>query len=274
MESSKVGFIGAGNMATSLINGLLTNGFAANQLWASDIDADKLAQFAAATGINTGSTGDLAAAVDVLVLAVKPQVMHSVCSELKEQLQGSGCLLISIAAGISLQPLQNWLGADQAIVRCMPNTPALVGKGATGLYANDQVSAAQKQLAQRIVSAVGISVWVADEMDIDSITALSGSGPAYFFLLMEAMQDTAITMGLDKDSARQLTYQTALGAAALAMASSDSTEELRRKVTSPGGTTEQGINTFEAGGFRDLVEQALTAARRRSVELAQEFGSE
>jgi len=271
LNSSKIGFIGAGNMAASLIKGLLTSGFQANQLWAVDIDADRLAHIVASTGINSGSNADLAN-LDVIVLAVKPQAMAAVCVELKKTLVNSDCLLISVAAGINLPHLQKWLGAERAIIRCMPNTPALVGKGATALFANKLVASSQKQLAAEILSAVGISVWVQHEEDIDSVTALSGSGPAYFFLLMEAMQSTAITMGLDADTARQLTYQTALGAAALALDSKESTSELRRKVTSPGGTTEQAIKTFETGGLRMLVDKALSAARQRSVELAEEFG--
>jgi pyrroline-5-carboxylate reductase len=276
LESKNIGFIGAGNMASSLISGLLKQGVAADNLWASDIDCDKLSQLTSSTGIRSATSSEIAESADIILLAVKPQVMKKVCLALQDDIAGHPCLLISIAAGISLPHLQAWLGSDTnkdcAIVRCMPNTPALVGKGATALFANPEVSVEQRELAEQILSAVGLSVWVDKEADIDAVTALSGSGPAYFFLLMEAMQTAAAEMGLDQTIAKKLTYQTALGAASLVMASSEETGELRRKVTSPGGTTEQAITTFESGDFRGLVRKALLAAQTRSVELAEEFG--
>jgi pyrroline-5-carboxylate reductase len=275
MNSTSIGFIGAGNMANSLIRGLLDKGQAASSIWAADLDSAKLEALQTECGINIGLCKQLTAEVDVLVLAVKPQVMQGVCEELAAYLLDAPAkprLIVSIAAGITLYHLQQWLGAETAIVRCMPNTPALVGRGASGLYANAQVSAAQKELANDIMQAVGIAEWLDDESAIDSVTALSGSGPAYFFLFMEAMQNTAMDMGLSAELARSLTYQTALGAAELALSSEDTTQELRRKVTSPGGTTEQALNQFESGGLRELVETALNAARQRSIELADEFG--
>jgi pyrroline-5-carboxylate reductase len=178
--------------------------------------------------------------------------------------------LISIAAGITTAHLQSWFGKNAAIVRCMPNTPALVGMGATGLFATSQVSSQQKLLAEDVLSAVGFVAWVAKETDIDSVTAVSGSGPAYFFLFMEAMQDTAKKMGLSDKLARELTYHTAAGAAALAQHSTEDIATLRRNVTSPGGTTEQAIQQFENDDLRELVDKALQAARKRSVELAAE----
>ncbi|PCH62207.1 MAG: pyrroline-5-carboxylate reductase [SAR86 cluster bacterium] len=275
MENSKIGFIGAGNMASSLIQGLLAQGVDAANLSAADIDSDKLAQLASSSGINAASNTQIAASADVILLAVKPQVMQQVCEALADELaqrSDKPCLIISIAAGISIPHLQAWLGADLAIVRCMPNTPALVGKGATGLFANTHTDSDQRQLAEAILSAVGLSLWLNTEADIDAVTALSGSGPAYFFLLMEAMQDTAIAMGLDAQVAKLLTYQTGLGAAELAFHSDDSISELRRKVTSPGGTTEQAVNTFLEGGLPALVEKSLKAAQQRSQQLAAEFG--
>jgi pyrroline-5-carboxylate reductase len=197
--------------------------------------------------------------------------MAKVCKHLSTSLQSRHCLIVSIAAGITVSHLEQWLGPGQSLVRCMPNTPSLIGKGATGLFANKNVSAEQKQLTEELLTAVGIALWLDNEDAIDTVTALSGSGPAYFFLLMEALQETAVTMGLDADTAKELTYQTAIGAAELAASSSTTTAELRRQVTSPGGTTEKAVNQFEAGGLRDLVRKALTAAQDRSKELAEEF---
>jgi len=274
LDSSSIGFIGAGNMANSLIRGLLARGVAPGRLLAADIDSDKLERLRAECGIGIANSKEIAASADVIVLAVKPQVMRDVCQQLSPALAGRNCLIVSIAAGITCAHLGTWLGEKLALVRCMPNTPALVGRGATALYANDHTSDGQRALAESLLGAVGISVWLHDERDIDAVTALSGSGPAYFFLLMEAMQEAALDMGLDADTARQLTYQTALGAAELAASSTASTAELRRQVTSPGGTTEQAINRFEQGGLRQLVNEALLAAQRRSRELAKDFGNE
>ena len=212
--------------------------------------------------------------VDVLVLAVKPQVMRKVCTEIAADVQARRPLCVSIAAGITLTHLQHWLGADIGIVRCMPNTPALVSKGASGLFANTGVSASQRKLAAELMSSVGLAVWLEQESDIDTVTALSGSGPAYFFLFMEAMQAAAIDMGLSAELARALTYQTAAGAAELAQHSAEDTAQLRRNVTSPGGTTERAIESFEKGALRELVQRSLQAARLRSTELAAEFGKD
>jgi pyrroline-5-carboxylate reductase len=273
LSESSIGFIGAGNMARSLIQGLLNNGIAPSNIFAADIDQQKLQELESEFGIQTADSNSVANSADVLVMAVKPQVMAQACADVFEVVQSRPVLLVSIAAGITISHLSDWLGDECAIVRCMPNTPALVGKGATGLYPNEMVSKAQKSLAEEILSAVGIALWLESETQIDAVTALSGSGPAYFFLLMEAMQSTAEQMGLDRDIARQLTTQTAIGAAELASQSSDEIAELRRQVTSPGGTTEAALNRFEQGGFRKLVLEALSAAQKRSEELANEFGS-
>lgn len=268
-------------MASSMIRGLLAKGQSPQSIWAADVDASKLESLAQDCSINTAEAEQIAASVDVLVLAVKPQVMQSVCESLATVLpraDTSAPLIISIAAGITSAHIAHYLGsamdAKAAIVRCMPNTPALIGRGASALFANAQVTAAQKAMADTIMQAVGISVWVDAESDIDIVTAVSGSGPAYFFLFMEAMQNTAMKMGLSEEVAKILTYQTAAGAAALALASTESTAELRRKVSSVGGTTEQAIKQFESGGIRELVDRALKAARDRSIELADEFGNQ
>lgn len=270
MQDTSIGFIGAGNMATSLIHGLINKGTPGESIWASDIDTDKLHSLAGDCGINAATPEQTVQSADTLVLAVKPQVMEGVCKTLIDALPAGSNkpLFVSIAAGITLSSLERWLGEDAAIVRCMPNTPALVGMGASGLFANTRVNDAQRQTALQLMEAVGIASWVNQEADLDAVTAVSGSGPAYFFLFMEAMQETAIEMGLSAELARQLVYQTAAGAAELASQSDDDVAELRRKVTSPGGTTEQAIAQFENGGLRELVRKALLAARDRSVELA------
>ncbi len=263
-----IGFIGAGNMAGALIEGLLANGVQPDRLWASDTDSGKLTALAA-RGVHTATdNAAIVTASTVLVLAVKPQVMAPVVSALQGALAGKSCLLISIAAGILMRSLQQWTHPQQAIVRCMPNTPALVLAGATGVFANASVSAAQKQAADAILNAVGLVCWLDDESQLDAVTALSGSGPAYFFLLMEAMQAAGTRLGLPADVARALTLQTAFGAAKLAQSSDVDVAELRRRVTSPGGTTEAAIKQFESEAFRELVDRALGKAAARSHELA------
>lgn len=268
MKNSHIAFIGAGNMANSLIHGLLAKGVPAAHLHATDIDNTRLSELRDTLGIQTGSTADVAAQADVIVLAVKPQVMATVCNNMRDHIKKPGCLVISIAAGIPVASLQTWLGDSRAIVRCMPNTPALVGEGATGLFANSHCSPADVALAGDILSAVGITCWLQKEDDIDTVTALSGSGPAYFFLMMEAMEKAAVALGLDADVARRLSIQTALGAGKLAATSDVAPDELRRRVTSPGGTTEQALLSFQRDGFERIVATAVEAARQRAAQLA------
>ena len=272
MSHPRIAFIGAGNMATSLVGGLLAQGIPASQIRASDPGAEQRAKIAAEHGIALfADNAEAIAGADVIVLATKPQVLKEVCLALAPSLQ-DGQLLVSIAAGISCASLGNWLGA-RPIVRCMPNTPALLRQGVSGLYANAQVSPAQRTLAEQLLSAVGIALWLENEQQIDAVTAVSGSGPAYFFLLIEAMSAAGEQLGLPKAIAAQLTLQTALGAAQMAVASDVAAAELRRRVTSPNGTTEAAINTFQAGGFTELVAQALGAAAKRSAELAEQLGN-
>jgi pyrroline-5-carboxylate reductase len=263
-----IGFIGAGNMAGALIEGLLANRVAPARLWASDTDAAKLAALQA-RGVHTSvANADLVRACDVLVLAVKPQVMAPVVKALQPALAGKSCLLVSIAAGIQIASLQQWTSPQQAIVRCMPNTPALVLAGATGSVANAHVSAQQKASADAILKAVGLVCWLDNEEQLDAVTAVSGSGPAYFFLMMEAMQAAGTKLGLPADVAKALTLQTAFGSAKLALQSDVDAAELRRRVTSPNGTTEAAIRQFESESFRELVDRALGKAAARSKELA------
>lgn len=263
-----IGFIGAGNMASALIDGLIANGVQPSQMHASDTNAASL-DVQATKGVNTTDDNKaIIASCDAVILAVKPQVMADVLLPLQGSLESSVCLLVSIAAGISVASLQEWTHPGQAIVRCMPNTPALVQSGASALYANNNCSDAQKTQARELLEAVGIVCWLDNEKGMDAVTALSGSGPAYFFLLMEAMQEAAIGLGLDAKTAELLCHQTALGAAKLAQASTVDVSELRRRVTSPGGTTEAALRQFESDGFSAMVARALAKAARRSEELA------
>ncbi len=262
-------FIGAGNMARSLIVGLLQD--QANvALRVADPDQNQLDAIRKHWPAVVATTDNREAIqnADVVVLAVKPQIMRDVAEEIAAQAQLSRPLVITIAAGIRADSLNNWLGGNLPIVRCMPNTPALVQAGATGLVANAVVSDNQRSLAESILRAVGITVWFDNERYLDTVTAVSGSGPAYFFLVMEAMQAAAEKMGLDAEDAKLLVVQTALGAARLALESGDLPAELRRKVTSKGGTTEAALKVLNEGGLTELFIQALQAAESRSRELA------
>ena len=271
MNIQKIGFIGGGNMASSLLSGLIASGHSPQHLWVSDINPETLTTLAKNLNVNTSACNDeLINAVDVVVLAVKPQTLSLVAKSAASLIQQKKSLVVSIAAGISQHSLSQWLGADTAIVRCMPNTPALVLTGATALHANAQVTPEQRNLAENIMRAVGIALWVNEESELDAVTAVSGSGPAYYFLLMEAMEKAALELGLNEVTARLLVQQTALGAAKIGLESSESPEQLRKRVTSPGGTTQKAIETFEQGGFTELVSKALHAARDRSIEMSKE----
>ena len=262
-------FIGAGNMARSLIVGLL-NDNANVVLRVADPEQTQLDAIRQHFPQVATFTDNLEAmqGTDVVVLAVKPQIMSDVAQGLAEQAQRGRPLFISVAAGIREEALNRWLGGNLPIVRCMPNTPALVQTGATGLFANAQVHDKQRSQAESILRAVGIKLWFEDEGKLDAVTAISGSGPAYFFLVMEAMQAAAENMGIRREDAHLLIVQTALGAARLALESTDVPAELRRKVTSKGGTTEAALNILNEGGLSALFEQALQAAENRSRELA------
>lgn len=268
-QTARLVFIGAGNMANSIIGGLVSHGYPANLITATDPNTEQLNKLAQDTGINISTDNQAAAAqADAIILAVKPQVMETVTSPLKASITETKPLIISIAAGITVGNLLGWMGDDLPVIRTMPNTPALVQTGATGLYANRAVSNEQKALADTIFSAIGLAFWFGQEGDLDAVVAISGSGPAYFFMLMEAMEEAGIKLGLPAESARALILQTALGAAKLAQSSDVPPAELRRRVTSPGGTTEQAIKCFQEGGLPQLVNDALQAASRRSKELA------
>ncbi len=269
MENYRIGFIGGGNMARSLVGGLIAGGLDATRLQVAEPDAARRAELDERFGVTTSDdNGAVASAVDVLVLAVKPQVLHAVVTRLAPVLGPRPPLLISIAAGVRAESIARWLGRPLALVRAMPNTPALVRSGATALFANPEVSANQRSRAESIMRAVGQTLWIDDEALMDAVTALSGSGPAYFFLFMEALEQAAIDLGLEPGAARLLTLETAQGAARMALSSEEGPAQLRERVTSPGGTTEAALGVFAEGGFAALIARALAAARDRSDELA------
>lgn len=264
----KISFIGGGNMATSIIGGLLAKGFKAEEIWVSDPlpeNRNRLQKDFSITAVVENA--DTAKQANVVVLAVKPQVLKTVCEQLKPFLPPSA-MIISIAAGIPMGKLSEWLG-DYAIVRCMPNTPALVQVGATGAIANSAVTNEQKTLADSILKAVGIVEWLDEESQIDSVTAVSGSAPAYFFLMLEAMVNAAKQQGLPEGVARNLAVQTCVGAGLLAQADQTDLNELRRRVTSPGGTTEKAVEALQNADFEKIIKDAMDACVKRSIELAE-----
>lgn len=256
-------------MAKSIAGGLINSGYPAEKVQVSDPSAEQLEWYNQYPGIETTqNNSDCVSGSDILVLAVKPQMMKVVMEGISDDLNQHRPLLISIAAGIRIKDLIGWAKSDLAVIRVMPNTPALVNSGVSGLYASDLVNEDQKQTATQIMQSVGPAVWVERETDIDTVTGISGSGPAYFFRLMEIMQAVAIKQGLPADSAKTLVLQTALGAAKLANGSEVDPKELRRRVTSPNGTTEAGINAMEDNGLETAVEAGIRAAIARSEELA------
>lgn len=278
MTDTTLAFIGSGNMASSLVGGLIADGWEPARIRVADPDAQQLQRLLQRYPVFTTTDNQEALAnADAAVLAVKPQLMKTVAQELADSVDRELPLVISIAAGIRETDLRGWLGdkGDKtAIVRAMPNTPALVQSGATGLYANLCVSEQQRNIAESILRAVGLTVWVDDEAMLDAVTALSGSGPAYFFLFMEALQAAGQELGLPESSARLLALQTAFGAAKMALESSEDPATLRQRVTSPGGTTERALQVFQDGGFEALVKAALQAAAERSRELGEQLGAE
>lgn len=273
-QSQTIAFLGGGNMARSLIGGLVADGHPPGDIVVADPDASQTraleAQFGARQAV---SNADAVAQADCVILAVKPQVAGAVAREIATALEGSQALLVSIAAGIRLDSLRTWLNGYDKLVRVMPNTPALVREGASGLYADDTVNQTDRDRAAAVLGAVGEVRWVAEESMIDVVTGVSGSGPAYFFYLMENMQAAAMAAGMDADNARALVLQTALGAAKLAADEKTDFAELRRRVTSPAGTTERAIGVFEAADCGKIIIQAVNAATERAGELADELGA-
>ena len=274
MSQSAITFIGGGNMAGAIYGGLLDDGFNPDKITVVD-PSEAAQQQASVSGLSRVYSSAPPTIEDgLLVLAVKPQIASGVLAALQGKLAPS-ITVLSIIAGIDSKSLALMLGLPDTstIVRCMPNTPALVSEGMTALLSNNQCDEGGKMLAEQVMAAVGKTLWVEEESDLDTVTAISGSGPAYFFLFMESLTDAAIQLGMPAREARLLAVQTAIGSAKLASVSDDTIAQLRANVTSPGGTTEQAVLSFEQGGLRGIVIEAVLAARKRSLELSEEFGA-
>jgi pyrroline-5-carboxylate reductase len=268
-ENLNIGLVGGGNMARALVRGLLQAGHPASRMQVADPDPAQLEQVVAlhaGVGIH-GDNREVAQTADVLVLAVKPQLMPDVARQLAAGPRRAGQLILSVAAGVTLDSLGGWFGAGTPLVRVMPNQPATIGAGISGLAASAAVGDAERQVAHYIASATGRAVWLTDESLMDAVTAVSGSGPAYFYLLMEHMERAAIGLGLPADLAAALTRETALGAARVVIETKAEPGRLRAAVTSPGGTTAAALRVFEAANLDAIVREALSAARDRSAEL-------
>ena len=267
----EIAFIGSGNMAISILSGLVEEGYDQSKLRISDPDAGQRHR-AEEFGIGLfEDNNECIKGAELILICVKPQIVKKVCRELTSSREQ---LVISIAAGITTKALSDWLPRKQSIIRCMPNTPALIQEGITGLYANQYSTLEQKENAEQLLGSVGLTLWVTDENKLDVITAISGSGPAYFFYLMEQMVIAGIELGITENEALELTLQTALGAARLAgREQQDTPKLLREKVTSPGGTTQSALQTFEDHGLDEAFKLGIKNAFIRSKELSQEFGN-
>jgi pyrroline-5-carboxylate reductase len=274
-SSARIAFIGGGNMARSLIGGLIRAGAEPASLTVGEPDSNVAQALARQFGVAASSANaDAVQDASIWVLAVKPQVMRPVCEQLCDPAQARRPLIISIAAGIRVEQIEDWLGGDVAVVRCMPNTPSLIGAGANGLYANARASAKQRDQAERILQAAGTTAWIGDQALMDTVTALSGSGPAYFFLLVEALENAAVAQGMSRETARALAIQTCLGAGRMLAEDGAAPAELRQRVTSPNGTTQAALDSFAADGFAVIVARAVAAATRRGREMSEEFGTQ
>ena len=268
-SAATTAFIGGGNMARSLIGGLIANGTAPGSIRVAAPSESTRSGLEADFGVATFETAaEAVQGAQVWMFAVKPQVMRGVCEDLQAAVRADRPVAVSVAAGITSTQMERWLGGDAAVVRAMPNTPSMLGAGVTGLYANPKVDAQGRQRAEAVLATAGVTVWIDDEEQMDAVTAASGSAPAYIFLLAEAMEDAAISQGLPDDAARTLVLQTILGAARMLTESGESPAQLRRRVTSPGGTTHAAIETFENGGLRTLVARAMNRATERGRELS------
>lgn len=272
MQKRRIAFIGAGNMSAAIISGLVNSGYPSDLITASNPSPEKLDKLAELHGIKTTQDNHQAVAdCDVIVLAVKPQLMEQVCRKFAQQsLQGK--VFVSIAAGINSDRLLTMLGGNYPLVRAMPNTPSLLGKGMTGLYAPDSVEQSDKNFVDHMMSSVGEAIWVAKESEIDIVIATAGSSPAYFFLFLESMQNHAVALGMDHDTSRKLVQQAMLGAAEMVCHNENlELSELRAQVTSKGGTTAKAIESFQADGLKDLVAKAMDAAIERAQQMTQQF---
>ena len=264
-------FVGGGNMARSLIGALVHGGVSADSISVAEPNATVREALARDFGVRVHDHArDAVAGTSTIVLAVKPQIMRSVCEDLAPSVRDARPLLITIAAGIRIGQYQQWLGSDVPVVRAMPNTPALIGAGATGMVASASTSADQRAQASTILAAAGHNEWIESEELMDTVTALSGSGPAYFFLLVEALEDAAVAQGLPRETARALATRTCLGAGRMLVEDGAAPSLLRERVTSPGGTTAAALDAFAEGGLRELVRQAVDAATQRGKALSEQ----
>ena len=270
MSDYKVGFIGGGNMARALAGGLVSSGYRPENILIAEPGAERRDKLSAELpGVQISANNSTVAGVaNCLVLSVKPQMMRDVCLDLAATVQVSNPLVISVAAGTHSRDIDAWLGGNLAVVRVMPNQPALLLQGASGLFANDATSNKQRDRASDIMSAVGSVVHVPDEEGIDAVTAISGTGPAYFYLLIDMLIRAAEDMGLDAQAAHKLVMDTAKGSAALAAVSGETMEAMIEHVRSPGGTTAAAFEVFDDGKVRDIFAAAFTAAKDRAVKLA------
>lgn len=267
-------FIGGGNMARALIGGLLARGWSRDRIIVADPVAAQRETLERTYGVRTAADNASAARdADIIMLAVKPQQMRNAVGQIKVVIERIRPLLISIAAGIRASDIQRWTGGIP-VVRCMPNRPAVQGCGITGLYAPAEVPVADRRLAEDILSAVGATLWLEQESHMDIVTAVSGSGPAYFFLLIECLEQAGICLGLAAEVSRKLAIETAHGSGAVARAAAEAPATLREQVTSKGGTTAAALQVMEAHHIRETLLEAVAAATRRGAELADEFGSE
>ena len=270
--SVSLAFVGGGNMARSLIGALIRGGMPASRIAVAEPNESLRQQLAADFGVSVFADGvEAVRTADIVMLAVKPQVMRTVCVGIAGAVAVRRPLIISIAAGLRIAQIDRWLGGGFPIVRCMPNTPALIGAGATGMIASEAVDAAARDQAQTILAASGLAVWIEREDLMDVVTGVSGSGPAYFFLLIEALEDAGVAKGLPRETARTLAIQTCLGAARMASEDGETPERLRKRVTSPNGTTAAALDAFEQGGLRELVANAVDAATARGAEMSREL---
>ena len=267
----KISFIGGGNMAKAIIGGLKNNGFNTEKITVIELDPEKRVQLSKEFSVQTSADYIDVSNTDVIILAVKPQQLREVCSLLLPIL--STQLVISIAAGIRSQDISRWLDGYKSIVRVMPNTPAQIQAGVSALYADASLSQVQRDHAATIMMAVGKILWLDDEAKMDAVTAISGSGPAYVFYLIEALQDAAVGLGLKAEDARMLALQTFAGASLLAAQSNEDIQTLRAQVTSKGGTTEQGILALEAANIKSAIMTAAKAAAEKSVLLGDQLGA-
>lgn len=273
MQAKHITFIGGGNMAGALILGLATQ--PDYVISVADPSASQREQLGRISGVHTFDNNvEAIEQADCIVFAVKPQIMRGVCLELVDTIARRQPLLISVAAGIDCDAISRWYEGYRRTVRVMPNTPALLGHGATGLFADTAVTSADKQLAGALFDAVGLTAWVDEEPLIDAVTAVSGSGPAYFFYMLEAMEDAAVEHGLPRELAQQLARQTALGAAHMALNESGQLQDVRSRVTSPGGTTAAALEVLAQDNLPSILQAAMDAARARAQSLASEFGAD